>query len=318
VGDLQIRFIFNPRAGLQAGRSSLLKRIDSFIASNRLLATVVPTARSRHATELARQAADDGCDLVVAVGGDGMINEVAQSLVGTNVILGLLPSGSGNGLGRNLGLQSADDLAFQTLLTGRPWPVDTGLANGLPFFNIAGSGFDAEVSRRFNRIRSRGLLPYFLIGFRTWVRRRPEPVVISTGAATIAMPAVLVAVANGEQYGGGACLAPGARIDDGQMDLIAVKPTGIVRSVSLLVRLFRHSFDRSPDVIRLRGERFVIRRPAKGRIHTDGEVHETDADIEVVVRPGSLRVMTPPTFPAVGGEGTHLPIDGEAGSATIP
>ena len=94
----------------------------------------------------------------------------------------------------------------------------------------------------------------------------------------------------------GARIAPGAQIDDGQLDLIAVKPTGIFRSVSLLVRLFRRSFDRSPAVVRLRGERFVIRRPA-GCIHTDGEVHETDADIEVVVRPRSLRVMMPAHVP---------------------
>jgi len=290
---LKISFIFNPRAGRHPGRPPLLERINSFIAENRLDAAVTSTERPRHATELARQAVEDGCDLVVAAGGDGMINEVAQSLVGTGSILGLLPHGSGNGLGRNLGLGSADHRAFRTLLAGRPRAIDTATANGLPFFNIAGAGFDAEVGRRFNRVRSRGLAPYFWAGFRTWLRHRPESFTISAGATTFAVQAALVAVANGEQYGGGACIAPGARIDDGQLDLIVVKRAGAFRAVPLLVRLCSHSFDRSPSVVHIRGERFVIRRSAPGCIHTDGEVHETDANIEVVVRPRSLRVMVP-------------------------
>ena len=303
LGGLKIRFIFNPRSGRHFRRPSLLERINAFIAEYRLAATVVPTERPHHATELARQAVEDGCDLVVAAGGDGMINEVAQSLVGTNVILGLLPHGSGNGLGRHLGLRSADQRAFRTLLGGRPRPIDTATANGLPFFNIMGVGFDAEVGRQFNRTRSRGLSPYFWIGLRTWLRHRPESFAISTATATITVDASLVAVANGGQYGGGACIAPGARLDDGKLDLIAVRPVGVLGSVALLFRLFRHSFDRSPAVIHLRGERFVIRRSAAGCLHTDGEVHETEANLEVVVRPRSLLVMMPADFPASAGGG---------------
>jgi YegS/Rv2252/BmrU family lipid kinase len=276
----------------------LLERIGQFVAENRLAATVTPTERPRHATELARQAVAEGCELVVAAGGDGMINEVAQALVGSGSTLGLLPYGSGNGLARHLGLRSADDLAFRTLLTGRPRAIDTAAANGIPFFNVMGAGFDAEVSRCFNRIRKRGLLPYFLVGLRAWVRHRPGSFVISSGSDTITVQAALVAVANGEQYGGGACLAPGAQIDDGELDLIVVKPTGMIRSAALVVRLFRHSFDRSPAVVRLRGEQFLIRRPSPGCIHTDGEVHETGAEIAVVVRPRSLRVMMPAAIPA--------------------
>ena len=290
---LRIRFILNPRAGRHRGQPPLLDRINAFIDENRLTATVMQTERPRHAIELARQAVDDGCNLVVAAGGDGMINEVAQSLVGSDCVLGLLPHGSGNGLGRNLGLRSADARAFHTLLAGRQRIIDTATANGIPFFNVMGAGLDAEVSRRFNRIRSRGLVPYFWIGVRTWIRHRPESFTISTGTATVAVEATLVAVANGEQYGGGARIAPGAKVDDGQLDLIAVKHTGVLRSVLLVTRLFRHSFDQSPEIVHLRGERFLIRRTAPACIHTDGEVHETGADIDVVARPGSLRVMVP-------------------------
>jgi YegS/Rv2252/BmrU family lipid kinase len=290
---LKLRFIFNPRAGRGPGRPRLLARIHSFIAQHHLSATVVPTERPRHATELARRAVDDGCELVVAVGGDGMINEVAQALVGTDAVLGLIPCGSGNGLSRHLGLSRPDDRAFHTLLAGRKRTIDSGTANGIPFFNIVGAGFDAEISRQFNLVTSRGVAAYFRIGVRTWLRFRPETFVISDGQTTVTMRAALVAVANSDQYGNAAFIATGAQVDDGRLDLIAVPPSGFFRAGSLLVRLFLNSFDRGPGVVHLRGGRFTIRRTAPGCIHTDGEVHETGADIEVTIRPRSLHVMVP-------------------------
>jgi YegS/Rv2252/BmrU family lipid kinase len=293
MAALKIRFIFNPRAGCHSGHVPIPERLRSFIAERGLSAQVVATERQHHATELARTAVEDGCDLVVAVGGDGMISEVAQSLVGSAAVLGLIPCGSGNGLGRHLGLVGPDERAFRTLLDGRPREIDTATANGIPFFNVMGAGFDAEVGRRFNRVRRRGLAPYFRIALGAWFNHRPEFYTITDDAGTIRTRASLVAVANGSQYGGGACIAPGARIDDGRLDLVVVKPAGVFRSACLLVRLFRRSFDRSPAVIHRQAARFLIERGAPGPIHTDGEVHETAARIEVLVKPRSLRVMAP-------------------------
>lgn len=287
------RFIFNPRAGRGSGRSRLLERIQAFIAEHHLTATVVPTERPRHATELARRAVDEGCKLVVAVGGDGMINEVAQALVGTDAVLGLIPCGSGNGLSRHLGLVRPDDRAFRTLLAGRQRTIDTGTANGIPFFNVMGAGFDAEISRQFNRITSRGVAAYFRIGVAAWHQFRPETFVIGDGQTTVTVRATLVAVANSDQYGGAAFIATGAQVDDGRLDLIALPASGFFRAVPLLARLFLNSCDRGHGVLHLRGKRFTIQRSAPGCIHTDGEVHETGADIEVAIRPGSLHVMVP-------------------------
>jgi YegS/Rv2252/BmrU family lipid kinase len=290
---LNLRFIFNPRAGRGLGRTRLLERIHAFIAEHHLAATVVPTERPRHATELARRAVDDGCGLVVAVGGDGMINEVAQALVATDAILGLIPCGSGNGLSRHLGLPRPDDRAFRTLLAGRRRTIDTGTVNGIPFFNVMGAGFDAEISRQFNRITSRGVAAYFRIGVSAWHRFHPETFVISDGQNTVTIRATLVAVGNSDQYGGAAFVATGAQVDDGQLDLIAVPASGFLRAIPLLARLFLNSFDRGPGVVHLRGGHFTIQRTAPGCIHTDGEVHETGTDIEVLIRPQSLHVMVP-------------------------
>lgn len=271
----------------------MLECIRSFITEHAPDAAITPTERPHHATGLARSAVEDGCELVVAVGGDGMVNEVAQSLVGSAAILGFMPCGSGNGLSRHFGLLRPDDRAFRTLLGGRVRQIDTATANGIPFFNIMGAGLDAEIGRQFNGLNRRGLIPYFRIGWRTWLRFHPESFAITDGATTIRTEATLVSVANATQYGGGACIAPHALVDDGQLDLVVVRSAGFLRSICLLAQLYLKSSDRSPMVIHRRGAGFVIERAAPGWIHTDGEVHQTAARIEVLVKPRSLRVMVP-------------------------
>lgn len=131
---IKTRFIFNPRSGHNAKNPHLLERARSFIREHALDADVVLTERPLHATELARRAAGDGCGLVVAIGGDGTLNEVAAGLVGTPAVFGLIPCGSGNGLGRHLGIPGPGKGAFRTLLEGRVREIDTGTVNGIPFF----------------------------------------------------------------------------------------------------------------------------------------------------------------------------------------
>src|SRR6185295_2468600 len=104
--------------------------------------------------------------------------------------------------------------------------IDTGTANGRPFFNAMGCGFDAEVSRRFNRLARRGLAAYARIGLSAFRARKSEWTVIHGAGQTQSLNTLLVAVANSDQYGNGALIAPGARVDDGQLDLVAIRPVG--------------------------------------------------------------------------------------------
>ncbi len=290
---MKARFIFNPRSGRNARNPYLLARARDFVAEHKLDATVVLTERPRHATELARDAVAAGCDLVVAIGGDGTMNEVATALVGTPTALGLIPCGSGNGLGRHLGIPDPGRGAFRTLLTGRARPIDTGYVNGIPFFNAMGLGFDAEISERFNHLTRRGLPAYVKTTLRLWRGYQPGHYTIRNGTATLATPAFLVAVANSDQYGNDCFIAPGATVDDGLLDLTVLKQVGLWNAVPLAARLFLKSIDGSPRVARLRGAHFTIERAAPGLIHTDGETHHTAADLEIEVRPRSLRIMVP-------------------------
>lgn len=138
---MKARFIFNPYSGHNRRNPHLRLRAAAFIQERGLDATVVDTLRPGHGTELAAAAVREGCGLVVAIGGDGTMNEVASALVDTPVLFGLIPCGSGNGLGRHVGIRRPDDGAFHTLLHGRPLPIDTGLVNGFPFFNAMGSAW---------------------------------------------------------------------------------------------------------------------------------------------------------------------------------
>lgn len=296
---MKARFIYNPRSGYNRRNPRLLEYAKRFIATHDLDARLAPTERPRHATELALQALEDGCDLVVAIGGDGTMNEVASALVGSPAVFGLIPCGSGNGLGRHLGLAGTTESAFQTLLDGKPRVIDTGSANGIRFFNTMGVGFDAEISDRFNRLSSRGLPAYIRTALSTILRFRRQAYIIRSENASIATDAFIISVANSDQYGNDCFIAPGASVDDGRLNLTVMKSIHVLNVVPMALRLFTKSIDQSSSVQRMVGTHFVIERPAPGLIHTDGETHMTDARVDVTIHPRSLRIMAPPRPVAV-------------------
>ena len=298
---MKIRFVINPRSGTHRRTAAILDLVRDFISGRGLDADIVATEGLGHATEIAREAGSSGCLRIVAVGGDGTVNEVSQALIHTPAALGLVPCGSGNGLALHLGLPKAlrGALELATLESGRVAELDTGTANGLPFVNVMGLGLDADVSRRFNRLARRGLPAYTRTALAALLSCRPESCRITAGERRETLDAVLISVANSDQYGNNARIAPHARVDDGLLDLVAVRPTGIVGAALLGARLFLGSIDRSPAVCRLKGARFLIERPAEGIVHTDGETHSTGATVEVLTRPRSLRFIVPAGCAAV-------------------
>jgi diacylglycerol kinase (ATP) len=291
----KMRLIFNARSGRFHRNAQLLPLLRNFVAARSLEAELHLTEGPGHATVLAREAMRAGCRRVVAVGGDGTVNEVAQALRHTPGVLGIVPTGSGNGLARHLRLPgpAAAALALATAADPHIADLDTGAVNGRPFFNAMGLGLDAEISRRFNRLTRRGLPAYIRTALGAFLSSRTEPCVIAAGGHSEALEVLLIAIANSDQYGNGARIAPGARADDGQLDLIAVGRVGPIGGSILAARLFLGSFDHGRQVRRLKGPHFRIERAAPGPIHTDGEVHPADAHLEIVVHPRSLRVVIP-------------------------
>ena len=287
---MKFRFIFNPRSGHNARDPRLLQQTRDFIASHRLDATLVATERPQQATELARRAAQEGCDVVVAIGGDGTMNEVGKGLLGSPAILGLIPCGSGNGLGRHLGIVGRGRDAFHTLLHGQPRVIDSGTANDHPFFNVMGLGFDAEISDRFAQLPRRGFNAYVRTTLRDF---KPVAMQGRTADTTLGLTALIVSVANSDQYGNNCYIAPGASVTDGLLDFTAIKPVNLWQALPLARRLFAGSIGDSPHVTRLRAAQFTFERTTSGLIHTDGEPHQTEAIVEVAVQPCSLKVLVP-------------------------
>lgn len=291
---MSIRFIVNPRSGRAP---AALPAVRAFAARHR--AGVTLTTAPRHASVLARQALAEGCRVVVAVGGDGTLNEIASVLTGTDATLGLIPCGSGNGLGRHLGIHGSIARALAIVRLGHTRLIDTGLADGRPFFTAAGLGFEAEISARFNRLHRRGFARYLTTSAAAFVRYAPQPCIIEHAGTRTAFRTFTLVVGNADQYGNNSFIAPGARVDDGLLNLTAIPPLTLFNFAPLLWRLFRGTLAHDPTVLRLCGARFAVERPAPGPLHTDGEVHSAPARVEFAVQPASLRILAP-AAPTVG------------------
>lgn len=255
------------------------------------------TERSGHATELTHAALAADCPRVVAVGGDGTLNEIGRALVGTGATLALIPCGSGNGLGRHLGISGSVSRALSLLETGQTRTIDTATADGHPFFNVAGLGLEAELAQRFHAARVRGLLGYFLQGLATLREARAETLQIVGAGQKTSFRAATLAVANGSQYGNNALIAPAARCDDGILELSALPPLTCFNVPGLALRLFNGSLPQDHHVLRLRATDFEIQREREGWIHTDGETHRAGTRVRFSIVPASLRILCPPDSP---------------------
>jgi diacylglycerol kinase (ATP) len=292
---MKTRFIFNPKSGRPGRNAGILPMLRDFVAAGSVEADICSTEGPGHATEIARDAVAAGFLRVVAVGGDGTVNEVAQALIHSPVAMGLVPCGSGNGLALHLGLPKTREgaLLLAAGMDGRVGEMDTATANGLVFVNAMGLGLDAEVARRFNTLTTRGLPTYARTALGAFFGRSSLTCHVTVGSHRETIDALLISVANSDQYGNNAKIAPNARVDDGVLDLVAVRPVGLISAAILGARLFTGSVDRSSKVHHLRGARFLIERPAAGIIHTDGETHMAGATVEVSVLPRSLRLVVP-------------------------
>ena len=221
------------------------------------------------------------------------MNEVASSLIGTTGTLGLIPCGSGDGLGRHLGIHGSLRHSLEILRRGTPRHIDTGLADGHPFFTVAGIGFEAEIAQRFNQLERRGFLRYLTTSARAFRQWTPQRYAITHPQGRTELRAFTLAVANSDQYGNNAFIAPGARADDGQLDLCAIPPLTLFNAVPLAARLFSGHLDRQPGVFIRRATEFIVERKAGGPLHTDGEIHQAGTVLKFSIRPASLRVLRP-------------------------
>lgn len=287
----------NPAAGPRRARIAQrdLALAEQVLAAHGAEGTVRLTEAPGHALALAREAVAARVTLVCAWGGDGTVNEVARAVTGTGAALGIVPSGSGNGLARELGLPWDPAAALGVALGRRERVIDVGDVEGHLFVNVAGVGLDALVAARFNARSAgrRGLWPYVAIGTREILRYRAREYTIRVGDETWREEALALVCANARQYGGGAVVAPTARPDDGQLDLVVVAPRPPLLALRDSLHLFRGTLDRAPGVRTRRTPTVEIEASEPILFHVDGEAVTAGPVITVRVRPAVLRVRVP-------------------------
>jgi diacylglycerol kinase (ATP) len=253
------------------------------------------TERQGHAYELTKAAVARGARLVMAWGGDGTINEVASALAFGEVPLGIVPAGSGNGLARQLSISRKPAEAIQHAIAAEPRRIDVGEMGDRLFVNLAGIGFDAHVAWKFHEEGSgrRGLITYASIAARALIGYKPETYRIRTagddGPATI-VRAVLVTAANSPEFGNGAVIAPGARVDDGLLDLVVFEERSRLGTIAQLPRLFNGTVDRAKGCSIQRVGRATIECDRPMVYHVDGEPVSGGRSLKVRVHPGALYV----------------------------
>ncbi len=247
------------------------------------------TTQPGHAGEMAAAAVARGDRLVVSWGGDGTVNEVASSLVGTRTVLGLVPSGSGNGLARELRIAQAPAAALREAISAAPRRIDAGRMAERWFFSVAGIGFDAHVAAAFERDGSprRGLSTYLRLTAKALWSYEPACYAIDGGASC---PAFLVTAANSAQFGNGIRIAPEARLDDGRLDLVVFEERSRLSTLVNLPRLVTGSVARAPGVTIRSITEAVIECDAPMLFHVDGEPRQGGSRIDVRVVPQALLV----------------------------
>lgn len=288
----RIRFIVNPISGTQ-GKDYILSLLDEKIDKEKYLWDVVYTERAGHAIEIAALAAQEGVDIVVAVGGDGTINEVGRSLVHTNTALGIIPCGSGNGLARHLHIPMDCKKALEAINDGVEDVIDYGKINTSDFFCTCGVGFDAFVSLKFANAGKRGLLTYLEKTLQESLTYQPETYEIETEDGFYKYKAFLIACGNASQYGNNAYIAPHATLNDGLLDVTVLEPFTVLDVPSLAFQLFNKTIDQNSRIKTFRAKKLHIRRSAPGVVHFDGDPLLADKDIYIEIIQKGLKVIVP-------------------------
>ena len=253
-------------------------------------AEVFVTERPGHARELARSAVRRGSRLVLAWGGDGTINEVASALAFDDVPLGIVPSGSGNGLAREIGVPKRPDRAIAKALQTPARRIDLGEIAGRLFVNVAGVGIDAYVAHQFGLAGNvkRGFRVYATITSRALFTYAPARYRIASDEGTIETHALLVTIANGAQFGNNARIAPQARLDDGLLDLVVLSESSRYRTLMNVPRLFNGTTARVPGCTMQRIRAAAIEADEPMSFHVDGEPVAGGTVLKVRVHPGAL------------------------------
>ncbi|MEI8271996.1 MAG: diacylglycerol kinase family protein [Paludibacter sp.] len=291
----KIAFIINPFSG--TGRKEDLPTLIQAGLDQRISKPeIVFTAYRGHATELAKGFVAKGFDIVVAVGGDGTVNEVARSLIHTDTSLGIIPIGSGNGLARHLGIPMNLRKAIQQLKQSEPILMDYGLVNERPFFCTCGTGFDAYVSTEFAKGKRRGIMSYIEKIITGYFSYKSQNYHLLGEGIDLDVKAFVLTFANASQWGNNAYIAPQASVQDGLIDISIMSNFPVIAIPTLALNLFAKNIDKDLFMTSLRANTIVLQREESGPFHYDGEPYEEGKEIVIKTIADGLKVLVKKRF----------------------
>ena len=288
----KIAFVYNPISGSHR-LIPVVPIIERFVNRDLYDFSIVSTQHAGHGTELARQFAAQNYDAVLAVGGDGTVNEIGCGLIGTDTALGIIPCGSGNGLARHLGISLDPFKAVKWLDKSIIRKVDYGMIEDHPFFCTCGVGFDAKVTDVFSKAGSRGVLTYLESIMKEIATYHNETYKLSFDNSSETFEAFFITCANADQWGNNAFIAPSASLSDGLLDVVAALPFSVVDAPLIAFQLFNKLIDKNPKIYTRKCHELTITRAAEGPAHFDGEPITLGREIHVRLVHDGLKVLIP-------------------------
>ena len=289
----KIIFIMNPISGT-ASKAGIPKLIERYLDHEAFDYEIKLTEYAGHASVIATEAKDNHVDTVVAVGGDGTVNEVARAIVHSQTALGIIPCGSGNGLARHLLLPLNMAKAIKIINACEIHQLDYGIINEHPFFCTCGMGFDAFVSHKFAEAGKRGPITYVENVLKEGLKYKPETYEIRDESGTTRLKAFLISCANASQYGNNAYIAPQASMSDGLMDIIVMQPFDAFEAPQISIDMFNKTLDKNSKIKTFRCKHLHIHRNKPGYIHYDGDPVMTGEDIEVELKEKGINIIVNP------------------------
>jgi YegS/Rv2252/BmrU family lipid kinase len=288
----RIIFIVNPISG-GSRKDQLVNQIDTTIDKNKYHSEMFYTDGPGHATEICREQAKNQMDIVVAVGGDGSVNEVAKGLIGSDTALGIIPAGSGNGLAHHLKIPVNPKKALEIINGGKTLKIDTGSINKELFVSIAGIGFDGLVAYRFSQDKRRGFLAYARIVAEEYPNYKPRKYKIQINGKTIKTRALFIGFANSDQFGYNTTIAPHAKIDDGLLDIIIMQKPSIIEIPLLANLLYWRMIDKWKNMKIIKASELTVEMRKKRWVNVDGEPMVIGKKLNIKVNPQSLNILVP-------------------------
>ncbi len=290
----KILFIINPISGT-TNKSNVPEKINDWLDHDLYAPEICESQYVGHASEMASQAVADGFDVVVAVGGDGTINEVARTLVHTRTALGIIPLGSGNGLARHLLIPIDIKKSVDIINACQVKDLDYGVIDGHPFFCTCGMGFDAFVSMKFAEDGRRGPITYIQKVLEEGLNYKPETYELQDDEGRETHKAFLISCANASQYGNNAYIAPHASMSDGLMDIVIMEPFDLLDAPQIAIDMFSKTLDKNSKIKSFRTRHLCIHRSSPGVIHYDGDPVMAGSDIDIRIEAKGIPIIVNPS-----------------------